>query len=85
MVPIILTVILLVAIIFSISILIRKRKKAGVTGIKTILTPICMYLIAVTNLLAYWFGFMGVLSWSITIILLILGAYFTKNMPITDK
>ncbi|MDL4842361.1 hypothetical protein [Aquibacillus rhizosphaerae] len=45
---------------------------------KSALSPICLYLIAITNLLAYWFDFMGIVSWSMTIILLMLGAYFTR-------
>ncbi|MFE3573006.1 hypothetical protein [Lysinibacillus sp. NPDC059133] len=82
MVQIILSIILIITLIFSISVVIQKRKKAGIIGIKSILTSICLYLIAVTNLLAYWFDFMGLLNWSITVILLILGAYFTKYMPV---
>lgn len=71
--------------VIQILILFIKLKLLFLDVLTTALTPICMYLIAVTNLLAYWFGFMGVYSWSITIILLILGVYFTKNMPISDK
>ena len=82
---IILSIILIITLIFSISVVIQKRKKASITGIKSILTSICLYLIAVTNLLAYWFDFMGLLNWSITVILLILGAYFTKYMPVPDR
>lgn len=85
MLPIILSIILILALIFSITLVVQKRKKAGITGIKTALTPICFYLIGITNLLAYWFDFMGLLNWSITVILLILGAYFTKYMPISEK
>ncbi|MGM0879151.1 MAG: hypothetical protein ACQEWV_32065 [Bacillota bacterium] len=76
---------LLIALIFSISIVVQKRKKAGITGIKSALTSICFYLIAITNILAYWFNFMGILNWSITVILLILGAYFIKYMPISES
>ncbi len=65
--------------------MVQKRKKAGITGIKSALTPSCFYLIGITNLLAYWFNFMGLLNWSITVVLLILGAYFTKYMPISEK
>jgi hypothetical protein len=85
MLPISLSIILILALIFSITLVVQKRKKAGITGIKTALTPICFYLIGITNLLAYWFDFMGLLNWSITVILLILGAYFTKYMPISEK
>lgn len=84
MMPLILSAILMIAMVFSISIVITKRKKAGVTGLKSALTSICLYLIAITNLLAYWFNFLGLISWSITMVLLILGAYFTKYIPISE-
>lgn len=84
MLPIILTIILIIVLIFSISVVITKRRKAGITGIKTALTSICLYLMAIINLLAYWLNFLGVVSWSITIILLILGAYFTKYIPVSE-
>ncbi|WP_121610622.1 hypothetical protein [Mesobacillus foraminis] len=85
MVPIIVTIILVLSLVFSISFVIRKRKKAGITGIKSALTPICFYLIAVVNILAYWFNFLGLVNWGMTVVLLILGAYFTRFMPIADK
>lgn len=61
LIPIILTLILLIALIFSIYVVMKKRRKAGVTGIKSALTPICLYLVAVTNLLAYWL--IGLVLW----------------------
>jgi len=85
MIQIIFSIILLLALSFSILVLITKRKRSGITGIKSALTSICFYLVAIINLLAYWFDFMGLLSWSITVILLILGAYFTKHIPIYVK
>lgn len=85
MVPVILTIILLIALVFSIFIVVQKRKKAGVTGMKSALTPICLYLVAITNILAYWFNFIGLLSWSIGVFLLLLGAYFTKYLPVPEK
>ncbi|WP_194841371.1 hypothetical protein [Salinibacillus xinjiangensis] len=85
MLPIILTIILLIALMFSISSLMKKRNKAGITGVKSALTAISFYLIGITNLLAYWFHFIGIINWSITVILLILGAYFTKYMPVSEK
>ncbi|MFC7063805.1 hypothetical protein [Halobacillus seohaensis] len=78
MLPILLSIILVFALIYSITVVVGKRKMAGLTDIKSALTPIFLYLIAITNLMAYWFNFMGVINWSITVILLILGAYFTK-------
>lgn len=81
----ILSVILIIALIFSISVVIKKRRKAGVTGIKSALTFICLYLMAIISLLAYWFNFLGIISWSINIILLILGAYFTKYISVSES
>lgn len=85
MLAIILSILLLIALVYSVIVMLQKRKKAGVTGIKSILTSICLYLIAITNLLAYWFDFLGIFSWAITIGLLILGAYFTKYLHKVEK
>lgn len=78
---IILSVILVIVLILSIIIVIKKRNKYGIKGIKSLLSSICLYVIAIINLFAYWFNFLGLLSWSLTIILLLLGAYFTKYIP----
>ncbi|AIF42846.1 hypothetical protein [Virgibacillus sp. SK37] len=83
--PIILSVILVIALLISFNYLIHKRKKNGITGWKTLLTPISFYLIAITNLLAYWFNFMGIVNWTLTVIFLMLGAYFTKYMPVAAE
>lgn len=40
---------------------------------------------AITNLLAYWFNSLGIISWSITIILLILDANFTRYIPVSES
>lgn len=85
MLPILLSSLLVLALVFSITVAIKKRKKAGITGIKSALTTICLYLIAVTNLLAYWFNFMGLVNWTISVIFLILGAYFMKYMPMAES
>lgn len=82
---VILSIVLIIVLIFSMYAVVQKRKKAGITGIKSALTPICFYLIGVINLLAYWFNFMGLVNWSINMILLILGAYFTKYVPVSEN
>jgi len=84
MIHVILSVILIFSLVSSVLVVIKKRKKAGVTGIRNALTSICFLLIGVTALFAYWFDFMGLLSWFILFVLLILGAYFTKFMPVSD-
>jgi len=83
--PIILSTIVIIGLIFSISFIVQKRKKADITGIKSALTSICFFLIAVTNLLAYWFDFMGIIHFLITVMLLILAAYFTKYLRISER
>lgn len=77
-------IILTVAFIFFIPVVIIKRKKAGVTGIRTALPAICLLLLVLTIILSYWFNFMGLISWSVGFILLILAAYFTKYMPVPE-
>ena len=82
MLQIILSIILIITLILSIIVVVKKRKKAGTTGIKSALTSICFFII---NLLAYWFNFMGLFVWFINFILLILGAYFTKYIRISES
>ena len=65
-------------LIFSVSIVIKKWKKTERKDIKSVFSSICLLLMAITNVLAYWLDFLGVVSWGITIILLMFGAYFTK-------
>lgn len=84
MIQVILSVILIFSLVLSGLIVIKKRKKAGITGIKNALTSICFFFVGVTTLFAYWFDFMGLLSWFILVVLLILGAHFTKYMPASD-
>ncbi|MDQ0229083.1 hypothetical protein [Metabacillus malikii] len=83
-IPTLLTVILIVTLIISITIVVKKRRKAGITGIKSALTSICFYAIGIINLVAYWFDFLGLVSWTLSFILILLGAYFMKYLPI-DK
>ncbi|AGX04852.1 MULTISPECIES: hypothetical protein [Bacillaceae] len=80
MIPILLTIILVISLPFSISILMKKRKEAGVTGFKSALTSICFFLIAIVNLISYWMGWLGIFNWMMALILLLAGAYFTKYL-----
>lgn len=82
MVTQILSIILIFALIISISYVVHKRKKAGITGVKSALTPVFLYLMAITNLLALWFNLPGLLTWTISVAFLLLGAYFTKYLPV---
>ena len=83
--PTILSVILILVLMVSVSVFVKRRKKAGVTGIKSALTSICLYLMAIINLFAYWFDFSGVVTWTITTVLIILGVYFTKYLPVSKR
>ncbi|GIP65509.1 hypothetical protein J32TS6_40640 [Virgibacillus pantothenticus] len=74
-----------IILITAVFLTIRKRKRAGVTGFKSALTPICFFLIAFANILAYFFGFMGLLSWLISVLLFILAAHFTKFLPVATN
>jgi hypothetical protein len=85
MFQIILSILTIIGLIIAALVVVRKRKRAGITGIKSALPSICFFLIAVTNLLANWFNFLGVVSWGITIGLLIVGAYFTRYLPLPEE
>ncbi|UOQ47062.1 hypothetical protein MUN88_13330 [Gracilibacillus caseinilyticus] len=69
---------LIIAMIISIIYVIRKRKKAGIKGVKSFLTPFCFYLNAIIYLIAYWFDSIGIISWMLMILLFMMAAYFSK-------
>lgn len=78
--PIGLTLLVLVLLGVSINKIIVKRKEEQVTDLKSLGTSICFLLIAIVNVLAYWFNFLGVFSMALTVLLLVIGAYFTRYL-----
>lgn len=80
---VIFSAILIITIMISGTLVVKKRRKMGLTDIKSALTPICFLLIAVVGLFAYWFNIVGLVTWFIAFVLLLLGAYFTKYMPVS--
>ena len=66
-------------------ILLIKKKKSGIKGLKSALTSICFFSLAILNMFAYWFHFGGAFTWLFSIVLLLVGAYFTKYIPISKK
>ncbi|MFQ3544013.1 LPXTG cell wall anchor domain-containing protein [Halobacillus rhizosphaerae] len=79
-----LSILLIIAMIFSVLFTLKRRKKESVNGIKTFVPSLCFYLIAIVNMIAYWLNFIGVVSWTLTVLLLLTGAYFTKYLPVTQ-
>lgn len=61
------------------------RKKSGIKGLKSAVTSICFFSLAILNMFAYWFHFGGAFTWLFSIVLLLVGAYFTKYIPISKK
>ncbi len=80
-----LPIVLIFFLVASMYIIYQKRKKAGIKGLKSALTSICFFLIAILNLFAYWLHFGGVFTWLFSIVLLLVGAYFTKYIPTSKK
>ncbi|WP_347860892.1 hypothetical protein U0355_09275 [Salimicrobium sp. PL1-032A] len=80
-----LSIVLVITLIVSGSYVVYKRKEAGITGMKSALTSICFFLIGIINLFAYWSGFNGLVNWTMSIVLLLLGAYFTKYIQAPVK
>ncbi|HDR7915706.1 TPA: hypothetical protein QCY05_005392 [Bacillus wiedmannii] len=85
MLKVMLPIVLILCVAVSMYITYEKRKKAEVKGLKSALTSICFFTLAILNLLAYWFNFGGIFIWLISIVLLLVGAYFTKYIPISKK
>lgn len=85
MVEQILSIVLIIVLIISIIFVVKKRKKAGITGLKSALTQICFFLISIICLFAYWFKYTGLIIWVMNGVLLIMAAFFTKYMPRTKK
>jgi uncharacterized membrane protein YhaH (DUF805 family) len=81
MLKVVLTIIMLIVFVISLSILIRQRRMQGITGFKSILTPICFYLIGVTGIIGLWTQSFGIVLFSLSVILLFLAAYFTRYFP----
>lgn len=84
------TTLLWVALIVSIVITIfrairRKRKYGKVGGFKSYLTSISLYAVAVVNLIAAHMESLGIVSWVLTLIFILLGAYFTRFIPVEEK
>ncbi|WP_085524329.1 hypothetical protein [Tuberibacillus sp. Marseille-P3662] len=77
----IITILSIGALLVAPYIIHKRRKKEGVTGFKSLLTSACFFLIAIINILAYWFDVLGATSWFSTMMLLFVGAYFTKYLP----
>lgn len=73
--------IFILAMMISVYILKSRRKKENITGFKTLLTSLCFYSIAILNMLAYKFHFLGLVTFTASIILLFLAAYFMKYLP----
>ncbi|MED1557482.1 hypothetical protein [Bacillus paramycoides] len=80
-----LPIVLIFSLVASMYIIYQKRKKAGIKGLKSAVTSICCFLIAILNLFAYWLHFGGVFTWIFSIVLLLVGAYFTKYIPLSKK
>jgi len=74
-------IVFLLAMILSIIYLIYRRKKLKITGFKTLVTSLCFYSIALLNMAAYTFNFLGLVTFIATFGLLLLAAYCTKYLP----
>lgn len=85
MMEIVLSIVAVIILVISVISVIKQRKKAGITGFKSMLTPISFFLISINCLLAIWFKYMGLAVWLINVVLLLLAAYCTEYLPETKK
>lgn len=81
MLKISLTAITCIIFIISIFFLLRSRRKYAITGFKTLLTPICFYMIGILGAIGLWTHSFGLFLWILIVSFLLLAAYFTKYLP----
>jgi hypothetical protein len=67
--------------VITFSVAVRKRKRAGISGLKSTIPSIALFLIVLIHIIAYWFQFFGFFSLTITVGLIIVAAYFTTYIP----
>ncbi|MGE6204441.1 hypothetical protein [Guptibacillus hwajinpoensis] len=82
MIEIILTIIFSIVFLIGIYIQVTRRKRVGLTGYKSAISPICFLISAALNPLGYWLGFLGLYSLLGSMLFLFLGAYFVKEMQV---
>ncbi|QHA90938.1 hypothetical protein [Bacillus sp. N1-1] len=84
MLEIILTIVFAIVFIIGIYVQVTRRKRAGLTGVKSAISPICFMISAALNPLGYWFGFLGLTSLLGSMLFLFLGAYYVKEMQVEE-
>lgn len=85
MLEIILTIVFVIVFIIGMIVQIRRRIRAGLTGVKSAISPICFMISAAFNPLGYWFGFLGLISLLGSMLFLFLGAYYLKEMQVPGE
>lgn len=78
--PIIFTLITIAALAFAIRKIRLEKKRTANRDPKSWVTASCCLLIGFLNITAYWFGFLGVVSMTGTVALLLTAAYFARYM-----
>lgn len=69
------------ALLLAVLLIRRKRKQHGITGFKSLLTPICFCSVGLIGLIDEWMDLIGLYAWLVQGILLIAGIYFLKYIP----
>lgn len=69
------------ALLLAVLLIHRKRKKHGITGFKSLLTPICFCSVGLIGLIDEWMDLIGLYAWLVQLILIVAGIYFLKYIP----
>ncbi|SIP97409.1 hypothetical protein [Domibacillus enclensis] len=69
------------ALLLAVLLIRRKRKQHGITGFKSLLTPICFCSIGLVGLIDEWMDLIGLYAWLVQLTLLVAGIYFLKYIP----
>ncbi|WP_046173633.1 hypothetical protein [Domibacillus indicus] len=82
---VIFTIILLAALFAAFPLILHRRRRLGITGWKSWLTPLCFFSMGMVGLFASWFQMIGLYASLVQFALLLTGAYFTRYIPFEKK
>ncbi len=82
---IVFTILIIIVLAIAINKIITEKKKSATQNLKGLVTSICFLLISVINLAGYWLGVLGIITMTLTVVLLITGAYFVRYMDTDNR
>lgn len=85
MLSFIMSIVFVLSLLGSMTLAVKRRRKAGQSGFKSAVTPLSFYAIAIINFIGFGLNSFGIVAWSSTIVLLIVAAYFMRYSVVSKS